>query len=403
MKHLPAIIVSLVLGTITISALGDDIPPGSYRDSCRNSRVDGQTLFGTCRTISGSWVTTQLDNYVACQGDISNIDGTLTCPRINAAAPDGSFRQTCRNIFVDDTTLLASCRNLAGDWVSTSLGDFSSCRGEVYNSDGILSCDRGSADSPLGSYRQSCRDIIVDDTTLRASCRNMAGGWVQNSFGDFSSCRGNISNSDGALSCDKGSVDAPTGSYKLTCRSIISEPETVDATCRNLAGEWIRSELSNLSGCKSAIANVDGFLTCERGTASAPPGSYKQSCRDIAVDQALLTATCKRRAGDWQSAQLSSFERCTKDIANGDGTLTCLTWMPATMVACNVWVTATSDRCFNLDGTPSDFYTPGTLGARACGPTRELAERAARDGLSLRNCLTTDEEARGGCCTVRFE
>jgi hypothetical protein len=39
----------------------------------------------SCKTRSGTWRQTLLDNFAGCLDDISNNDGTLTCPRCGSS------------------------------------------------------------------------------------------------------------------------------------------------------------------------------------------------------------------------------------------------------------------------------------------------------------------------------
>ena len=54
-----------------------------------------------------------------------------------------------------------------------------------------------------------------------------------------------------------------------------------------------------------------------------PSGSYQQTCRNIGVDGSRLHATCQDGNGNWQTTELSGFQRCSNDIVNDNGTLRC--------------------------------------------------------------------------------
>src|SRR5947209_19867597 len=56
---------------------------------------------------------------------------------------------------------------------------------------------------------------------------------------------------------------------------------------------------------------------------SAPPGSYQQTCRDIAVRGDVLTARCQDTGGNWQSVQMRDISYCNGDISNDNGALRC--------------------------------------------------------------------------------
>jgi CVNH domain-containing protein len=55
-------------------------PRGSYYETCRNIRVDGDTLRASCEKKNGKWRDTSLNNYRRCN-DIENINGKLRCNR----------------------------------------------------------------------------------------------------------------------------------------------------------------------------------------------------------------------------------------------------------------------------------------------------------------------------------
>jgi hypothetical protein len=60
---------------------GDWRPRGSYQDTCRHIRVEDGDLSAYCRTRSGKWRSTTLDDVRECRGDISNDNGNLVCRR----------------------------------------------------------------------------------------------------------------------------------------------------------------------------------------------------------------------------------------------------------------------------------------------------------------------------------
>ncbi len=70
---------------------------------------------------------------------------STTPSQAQVAGPEGSYRQTCRNIRVqnagrDDALLTADCQAANGYWVSTGMR-YRSCPGDIANWDGQLSCN----------------------------------------------------------------------------------------------------------------------------------------------------------------------------------------------------------------------------------------------------------------------
>ena len=56
------------------------------------------------------------------------------------SVPAGTYTQTCRNIRVDGDKLVAECQKRNGDWRRTSLDDFQRCSSAPANDDGRLVC-----------------------------------------------------------------------------------------------------------------------------------------------------------------------------------------------------------------------------------------------------------------------
>lgn len=211
---------------------GGGTPQGSYGDTCRNAHIDGDTLVAECRTSGGDWRRTSLDNYRQCRGDIANNDGGLRCQRGDEGrggrgnedrgdgGPQGSYRDSCRNIHIDGNDLVAECRTRDGDWRRTSLDNYRECRGDISNDDGRLRCQRADEDrggrgsddrggygggyEPPGSYAQTCRNIRAEHGDLEADCRTRYGEWRHSSLDNFRDCRGDIANDNGRLVCSSG-------------------------------------------------------------------------------------------------------------------------------------------------------------------------------------------------------
>jgi hypothetical protein len=116
--------------------------------------------------------------------------------------PRGSYRQSCRDIEVHGDTLRARCETEEGQWRETTLNDIDRCVGEIVNDDGRLECTRpGGRTVPTGNYMESCQRVHVDGDTLRAWCPNREGRWIWSQLNDWDDCRGGIWNDDGRLRC----------------------------------------------------------------------------------------------------------------------------------------------------------------------------------------------------------
>jgi hypothetical protein len=113
-----------------------------------------------------------------------------------AAAPPGSYQQSCRQINVigpkrPDALLTAECRTNKGQWRSATLY-YKGCRGDIYNSNGTLGCGNEEVVNndglPPGEWRNACRDGYIDGRTLRAQCEVSNGTLTCDSYqGGYSS------------------------------------------------------------------------------------------------------------------------------------------------------------------------------------------------------------------------
>lgn len=304
------------------AAAETDVPDGSYLASCRQVQVRwSRDLAAFCQTRGGEWVVSRLNNFLACPDDIANQDGELVCARRQAAPPAraeiepaGSYRKTCQRIVYRGNVLSAMCRARDGDLESTSL-NLSTCPGDGYdiaNVDGQLRCGRapvyggapGYAGSdyavarpaappppppqpPAGSYLSSCRNVMLRNGLLVADCDNRMGS-TNHSVLAISGCpKGfDIANQYGELVCKSafesnswgsgsgggwGGGQLPSGSYLSSCTNAMRNGNTLNASCKDRAGRWNTTSLS-LSGCGSGadISNDDGRLRCSSFPSSSP-------------------------------------------------------------------------------------------------------------------------------------
>ena len=168
-----------IIGLGTTSA-AQQIPGGSYQQTCRNVGVRGSTLYAECQDTNRNWQRTELQDYQRCSGEIQNLNGSLQCTGGNGngngygrgdgrgddrghdadrdrdrdhdrdhdrdrgrygdnGVPYGSYSQTCQNIHVNGNTLQASCQKKNGKMKNTSLRNYQSCR-EIENDNGKLRC-----------------------------------------------------------------------------------------------------------------------------------------------------------------------------------------------------------------------------------------------------------------------
>jgi hypothetical protein len=116
--------------------------------------------------------------------------------------PSGSYQRSCENIVWDCKTLRATCRTRAGARVATTLVPASCVPfGDIANMDGTLRCNMGGP-LPNGSYTQSCRDMWIAGGVLNAQCKDRGGNWQISPALVVASCGNHgIDNIDGTLKC----------------------------------------------------------------------------------------------------------------------------------------------------------------------------------------------------------
>jgi hypothetical protein len=89
-----ALTALLITGsTFLLPAHAQSVPPGSYRASCTDIRLEDRTLTAVCRIADGREQTTSLTDVNRCVGDIENDNGALTCGHGPPMAP---YRQDRR-------------------------------------------------------------------------------------------------------------------------------------------------------------------------------------------------------------------------------------------------------------------------------------------------------------------
>lgn len=183
--------------------LAQRYPPGNYKDSCTDLVKIGHMLEAKCRKEDGTWNSTVLF-YGSCNGPIHNNNGQLTCNQGGGGnyLPPGSYKQTCMNMRVEGNILQARCQRQDGSYRFTSI-DYEDCYSDITNQNGRLTCGQRHHHNmlPRGSYKQSCRDLSVNGDILSAECEKRNGNWRWTSI-DFSDCYGDVANHNGRLICE---------------------------------------------------------------------------------------------------------------------------------------------------------------------------------------------------------
>jgi hypothetical protein len=127
----------------------EDVPIGSYLDSCRSQHVRRDVLHADCRDYRGSYKSASL-SLRGCWGDVVNRGGRLYCGARadfrsrfdeNTGIPSGSYQESCRSAHVRRGVLHADCRSSRGAYRSASVS-LRGCWGDIMNYRGRLYCER---------------------------------------------------------------------------------------------------------------------------------------------------------------------------------------------------------------------------------------------------------------------
>ena len=133
-------------------------------------------------------------------GAAGGVTGGGASSGLTCRAPVGDFVNSCTSVSGDCASVAASCRTRGGRSVSTRI-DLSRCASHrARNFDGVLRCDTRTF-NPGGSYGDSCRDVWVEASTVHAQCRRSNGSWSVTSLPGFPTCRKGLENLDGRLAC----------------------------------------------------------------------------------------------------------------------------------------------------------------------------------------------------------
>ena len=111
----------------------------------------------------------------------------------------GQAQQNCRDIHLRKGVLVGECLQKDGRWQLTRLQDLDECRAKQEREDNLSCLNRFGI--PRGSYLESCREVEVDGEDLRAKCQRRSGSWRSSKLENFASCKGDIRNRNGRLSC----------------------------------------------------------------------------------------------------------------------------------------------------------------------------------------------------------
>lgn len=158
--HIFAILAALtVIFPLPQTGLAQGAPYGSYQQTCRDIRTNGDRIFANCQRVDGGWNDTSLD-FRSCRGEVINDNGNLRCGgggydnrgydnrgyyaqgngRWAGGLPPGDYKRTCRNMYMNGDRLSATCQRVDGGWKNTSLKHVQNCQSMIVNDNGNLRC-----------------------------------------------------------------------------------------------------------------------------------------------------------------------------------------------------------------------------------------------------------------------
>lgn len=271
---------------------------------------DGRNYSGECEVVASD--VANLNDY-----DMNNRVSSLRPTRpVKGALPPGSWSRTCRNPVIRGHRLFAECKARQGGWQFTHI-NIRRCTQPISNQDGKLTCGERT-NLPPGSWQKSCRNPEVSGKILSADCLDRGGRYRYSEI-DLRICREPISNQNGYLTCGEGPA-LPPGSWQQSCRDFEISGRTLSAECRDRGGRYRYSEL-DLRGCREPVSNQNGQLTCGEGE-RLPPGGWRQSCHNAALNGTILGAECLDRGGRYRYSELD-LRYCREPVSNQNGYLTC--------------------------------------------------------------------------------
>jgi hypothetical protein len=239
-------------------------PRGNYKDTCRSISILGNRLLAQCHRDDGKWQNSEI-KWTDCEGDIRNVNGELICKhkaKPIKPVPKGSYKNTCKDIRLDGDYLRAKCEKRNGVWNNTKI-KYNKCSGDIWNDNGELACNgSGSGNVPRGSYKSSCKYYYVEGNKLYAKCEKKNGGWHNTSI-NYKNCNQDIWNDNGNLTCGNRNSGGklPKGSYKNSCKNIHVDGNVLKANCLNRNGKYSHTSIK-YKKCNHGVYNDRGQLRC---------------------------------------------------------------------------------------------------------------------------------------------
>lgn len=178
----------------------NNVPSGSYQQSCNNLRMNGSTLSASCTAANGQRVYSSL-NVNGCRGDIANNNGHLTCNGNYGYNGNNGYNGNGYNRGDNDNDNDNDNGNNGHHHHHHYNNGNGNGNGYGYGNGRYNGNSGYGYGLPGGSYQQSCNNARMNGSTLYASCTAANGQWINSSI-NVNNCRGtDIANRNGYLRC----------------------------------------------------------------------------------------------------------------------------------------------------------------------------------------------------------
>ncbi len=181
--------------------------------------------------------------------------------------PPGSYQQSCINAQMRGSTLSASCTSTSGQRINSSL-NVNGCNGDIANRNGYLSCNGNygynngyggyGSNNGYGRGNENDNDNDEDNDGEHHHHHHPNG----NAYGYYGN--GNHGGSGNNSGYGGYGYGVPPGSYQQSCTNARMNGSTLSASCTATNGQYINSSI-NVRNCQSRgtdIANRNGYLSC---------------------------------------------------------------------------------------------------------------------------------------------
>lgn len=115
-----------------------ELPNGTYGESCQECKLNHNILKCSCLDRKGVLRRSGI-NFSRCDGSIANDDGRLICE--GDIFPAGTYGQTCKNCRFNGDVFVCRCADRKGRFVRARIKYQNCGSGSLRNQDGLLICD----------------------------------------------------------------------------------------------------------------------------------------------------------------------------------------------------------------------------------------------------------------------